>query len=200
MVASKYRILTLLALLLIGTIILATSLIALGFFDPFAGEWPVWQRRLTSMQIPPQKREVRWLKEELPHLPFSIRLTAHYEKGELDSGYGLLLSQENGNIALMVSPLGYVAIWQEPISAGLKSEHFYLPWQTWPHVRTGDAVNEIMVVLEEDTMSVRVNREWLWEGQQIGNISRIGVIGESYGGESSISFQRAEILAPQTAE
>ena len=182
-------------MLLIGTVVLIVSLTALGFFDPIADGEPVWRTELGSMHIHPESAEVRRLMDDLPRSPISVRLTAAHESGEMDSSYGILLGQENGNIAVMISPLGYVAIWQQSSDAGFETKDYYLPWQTWPHVRTAGQTNEILVYLDGDTMTVRLNREWLWEESNIEPGEWIGIIGESYGGDASIDFHLAEISA-----
>lgn len=200
MVNSKSRIITLLATLLFGTIVLIVSLAALGFSDPITTAEPLWQKELNSMLILPESSEVRWLTEDIPSSPISVRLTAGYEAGESDSSYGLLLGQENDAVAVMVSPLGYVAIRQQPSSVDSGTVNYYLPWQTWPHVQTADQKNELLVYLDGDTITVRVNREWLWEENEIEHIERIGIIGESYGEEVSIDFQLAELSAVESGK
>lgn len=195
MVGSKSRAINLLAMLLIGAVVLIVSLTALGSFDPTADGEPLWQTELGSIQILPDSTEVRPLMEDLPPYPLSVRLSAAHESGETDSAYGLLLGQKNGTVAIMVSPLGYVAIWRGSSDADFETKHYYLPWQTWPHVRTGDRKNEILVYLDGDKMTVRLNREWLWEGDNIDQAEWIGIVGESYGAETSLDFHLAEISA-----
>jgi hypothetical protein len=192
-IISKPRLVTLLAILLIGSIILAAFVLAVGFSDPIANENQIWQTSLAPMKISSGTRDIQWLRENLPQPPFSVRITASHASGDLDSAYGILLDQENSKIAVMVSPLGYTSIWRESNSTNEISEVIYLPWQSWPHVRTGNEENEIYISLIGDSMSVRVNRELLWEGSGIDSIYRIGIMGESFGEDAAIRFQLAEI-------
>ena len=194
-VISKSRLVTLLAFLLIGSITLVAFLLALGFSDPMANENQIWQASLSPMQIISGKRDILWLRENLPQPPFSVRITANHSSGDLDSAYGIVLDQENSKIAVMVSPLGYTSIWRESNTTNEIKEDIYLPWQSWPHIRTANEENEIYVSLVGDSMSVRVNRELLWEGSGIDSIYRIGVMGESFGDDAAIKFQSAEISA-----
>ena len=195
MVNSKSRAITLLAALLIGAIVIVVSLSALGLFDPMPGGVQIWQQELDPIQVISQSSEVRWLHEELPQSPLSVRLTAGYDSGELDSAYGLVLGQGDENIAVMVSPLGYTAIRQQPSFTNSDETDYYLPWQTWPHVHTADEANELFVYLDGHTITVRLNREWLWEAGEIERVDRIGLIAESYGEDVLIDFHTAELTA-----
>ena len=195
MVSSKSRAITLAAVLLLGSIVLIVSLSALGFFDPIAVGEPIWQQELDPMAVGPESTEVRWLKNDLPDSPLSVRLTASYDAGESDSAYGLLLGQEDKSTAVVVSPLGYAAVWQQPSSTDSETVNYYLPWQTWPHVQTGVESNELLVSLDGDQISVRVNGEWLWEAGEIERVDRIGIVGISYGGNVSIDFHSADLSA-----
>jgi hypothetical protein len=68
-----------------------------------------------------------------------------------------------------------------------------LPWQTWPHVRP--EVNEIWLDVEGDGLTVRVNREFLWEGEvEMGG--QVGLWLESYGGAAAVSFQELKLYTP----
>lgn len=200
MVTSKSRFVTLLSLLLISSIVLVASLSALSFFDPLAKEDPALQKPLKPMPISPESKEIRWLQENLPQPTLSVRVTAGYGSGDLDSAYGILLGQGNKYFAIMISPLGYVSIWEQSASTEGETEIYHIPWQTWPHIRTGDSQNEIFVNLDGDSLSVRINREWLWETRGVDRVDRVGIIGESYGGDVSIDFKLAEISGGNSAE
>ncbi len=200
MVISKERAISFLAILILCTIFLAVLLSLLGVFDPIPDGELIWQTGLDTMDVPPESSELVWLSEELPSVPLAIRLTAAYEDGEIDSGYGLILGQDEGIITVMISPLGYAAVSQQPDGAESGMLDFLLPWQTWPHIRTGEAANEILVILENDTMTVRVNREWLWEGKGIAAPRTAGVIGQSFGEKVAIDFQSAEISAVENSK
>ena len=105
-----------------------------------------------------------WFAEETPD-SFSVRLVAAYIDGELDSGYGLAVGDDSGRLVVALSPLGYAAIWEE---TGPGEITYHLPWQTWPHIRTGAAENEIWLDVVRDRgralLTVRINRELLWQG------------------------------------
>jgi hypothetical protein len=124
-----------------------------------------------------------------------MRLKARLGSGETDSAYGLLLGQGNETMAVAVSPLGYVAIWKAASPESAQPAQFLLPWQTWPHVRTGDRENEILVNRDGDKISVRVNRERLWEGGEFEPIDRAGFFVASYGGEAVVDLTSVEIFA-----
>jgi hypothetical protein len=193
MVVSKTRAVSFLARLILCTIFLIVLLSLLGVFDPLPDGELIWQTELNAMDVPPQSADLRWLNKELPSLPLGIQLTAAYGDGEIDSGYGLILGQDDGNITVMISPLGYAAVSQQPDGAESGKADSLLPWQPWPHIRAGEATNELLVTLENDIMTVRVNREWLWESEGIQAIRTVGIIGESFGEEVTIDFQSAEI-------
>lgn len=123
----------------------------------------------------------------------SIRLTAAYAGGEIDSGYGLALGDEMRMLVVAVSPAGYVAIWE---MAGGSEPAYHLPWQTWPHARGDSAANEIWLDVERTgdgaTVTARVNRELLWRGE-------IEALGEgaslwlgSFGGPVTVEFRSLE--------
>jgi hypothetical protein len=198
MVTSKSRITTLLALFLIFSIVLGVFLIALGLFDPIEKDKPIWQKTLTPIRVTSQSIKVSWLKEALPQSPYSIRVTGNFDSGEMDSAFGLVLSQTNEHIVVLVSPLGYVSIWHAPSLANKNSRDYYLPWQTWPHISAGDSENEIYARVNGDKLSIRINREWLWDIDGIDQIDGFGIIGESFGEETTIDFHLAELSAIDT--
>ena len=59
----------------------------------------------------------------------------------------------------------WMAIWEE---TGPGEITYHLPWQTWPHIRTGAAENDIWLDVVRDRgralLTVRINRELLWQG------------------------------------
>jgi hypothetical protein len=197
MVAFKSRFLTLLALFLISSIVLVVFILSLGFYDPIAIDESSRHRKLIDLQIPSKTTKNKWLKEDLPQPPFSIRVIGNFDSGDLDSAFGLMLSQQDGIIAVMISPLGYVSVWHETSSTNTNTKDFYLPWQIWPHVHTGSSENEIYVHLNGDILSIRINRERLLEISEIDQVDRIGIMGESFGRDTMINFQLAEISTAQ---
>ena len=121
-----------------------------------------------------------------------MRLTAVYQSGERDIGYGLLLGTLHTTTAIKLSPLGYLTIAQSPIS-NLQSPISLLPWQTWPHVRPNQ--NEIWLDVDGSQWTVRVNRELLWVGEVAGRVERVGVVGEGFGEETAvIAFPTLELF------
>lgn len=127
---------------------------------------------------------------------FSVRLTATHVAGERDSGYGLAVGDPAAALVVAVSPLGEVAIW-ETASGG--APVYALPWQPWPHVQQ-DAANEIWLDVEQEPgrarVSVRVNREHLWQGDVGPLEGRASLWLGSFGSAARIDFQRLEWFAP----
>lgn len=185
----------LVAILIITTLFLITIL--LGVFEP-----QPWGDRVAGIQpglfaltansermiplSPPAELDDAGLR-------YSIRLQAALAEGEPDSGYGLRLGDADRAITLAVSPLGYVGLWE---TSGDKEPVYILPWQTWPHVREGTAINEIQVDVDPGPrgtiVSARINHEQLWRGQ-LGSISpeaRLWLAG--YGGPATVDFQSVE--------
>lgn len=126
---------------------------------------------------------------------YSLRLTAAHVAGEIDSGYGLALGGEEWALIVAVSPAGYVAIWE----AVNGSEPVYrLPWQTWPHVRGGEA-NEIWLDVARAgggaTVTARVNRELLWRGEieEVSDGASLWL--GSFGGPVTVDFTTVEWFA-----
>lgn len=119
----------------------------------------------------------------------SIHLTAAFAEGELDSGYGLTA----GGLTVAVSPLGYVAIWEQGDDG---APVYYLPWQTWPHARPGAATNEIWLDIEQDGGPTRVtawlNRERLWQGNLAAPVTNASLWLGSFGGPVRVDFQSVE--------
>ena len=200
MVTSKSRILTLAALSLIGSIVLIVFLLSRGFFDPIAVDEPIWPKKFFLMRLPAQTEKLLWLPENLDQTPLSVRVIGNLESGDSDSAYGIVISQSDGEIMIMISPLGYISIWHESASINTDNKYFYLPWQTWPHVHTGNSENEIYVRLAGDTISVRVNRELLWETNEIDQVDHIGIMGVSFGDDTTINFRLPEISTIDTVK
>lgn len=170
------------------------GLIAAGFFDP----QPAGRQRLTlplsPLSLSPTADELIWL--DLPPLPdnFSLRLTAGHRAGDMDAAYGLVIGQESQAVAILLSPLGYAAIQQ--IEEG-EPAGYLLPWQPWPHVKSGQADNEIWLDMIDGEISVRINRELLWrDAAPTSRPYRAGLIGSAFGDAAIIQFHRIEIFTP----
>jgi len=159
------RVLRLTAAALALVAVALVLLIALGAFDPrplgplFRSSYP------GSLGLEGGGEFFQWQPSPFATLPArrSVRLTAHHVSGEMDSGYGLALG--GGALTVAVSPLGEVAVWAT--TAG--ERRYLLPWQPWPHVRTGAASNEIWLDIDATAnpahVTAWVNRERLWQGE-----------------------------------
>jgi hypothetical protein len=183
------------AVLLLLTALLGIGLISAGVFDPqplgdFATQLPV-----ESLSVESGGSQLHWLDTSPPAAPFSLHLTAAPQSGESNIGYGLALGDETDYWVAAVSPLGYVTLshCQLTIVNCQLSIDQPLPWQPWPHVRP-DA-NEIWLDVAGDELTVRVNREFLWQGEiEVGG--RVGVWLESYGGAATVAFQELKLYTP----
>lgn len=170
-------------------------LIALGLFDPKpVGEQarPAVPHTLT---IPPGEQRTFWLPEPLPAGDFTVRTTVRHQSGELDSGAGVALGDSCTAVIIALSPLGYATIHQiTPTATGClpltahRSLPTILPWQPWPHIRPGEAANEIWVTVADGQMQVRLNRELLWAGDAPIQPTQVGWYGESFGGTAVFHF------------
>jgi hypothetical protein len=148
---------------------IALVLIATGAFDP-QPLGPLIQTDKPGRQSTNEAGErnfavpAPWFAGATPD-SFSVRLAAAYIDGELDSGYGLALGDDSGHLVVALSPLGYASIWEESSPGEIT---YHLPWQTWPHIRTGEADNEIWLNVERShartLVTARINREVIWQG------------------------------------
>lgn len=183
------------AVILGVTAVLFFLLIALGVFNPQPLGQQTWTAEPLTLMIPAADRQITWLAEPLPTGSFTVRGMVIHQSGELDSGAGLVLADEDTAVTIAISPLGYVTIQQtEPITDFriLNSE---MPWQPWPHVHTGSEPNEIWVDMDDGQMRVRINRELLWTGDLPFQPTRAGVYGESFGGTAVFDFQQITLFA-----
>lgn len=191
----------------VGAVVLALTavslflLIALGVFDPK----PVGELAGTAapqtLAISPGEQTIRWLPEPLPADDFTVRATVTHQSGELDSGAGLVLTDGCTAVIVALSPLGYATIHQTPPTTAhcpLLTAHrplpTELPWQPWPHVRPGDAANEIWLDVVDGQMRVRLNRELLWAGELPIRPTTVGIVGESFGDTAVFHFSPLEFL------
>jgi hypothetical protein len=177
---------------------LTLALIAAGTFDPrpfgrllrtdHPGRHDVPGDAVIVPQSPP------WTADQRPGR-YSLRLTAAHVAGNPDSGYGLALGDGVNRLVAAVSPLGYVAIWQE----GNGPPAYYMPWQTWPHVRPGPEEHEIWLDVENiagrAALTVWVNREQLWQGTIEPAWDGVELWLGSFGGPTGVDFGRLEWFA-----
>ncbi len=175
--------------LLAGTAVLAIILILSGIFDPQPVGEMVWERPLTLQTIPAQSHQIVWL-DAVPDGAFSLRLTAAPQSGETDIAYGLALGNDDDFLAITVSPLGYAAV--EERHSSFITRHF--AFQPWPHVRPDQ--NEIWLDVEGERLTVRINREALWQGEAEGT-GEIGLMMESWGKTAVVNFQSIQLFVEQ---
>lgn len=171
---------------LLAAAVLLISLIASGVFDPK----PVGTRQTTlpatRLPISQVGQTIRWLDEPLPEGDFSVRGTAVLQSGTPDSGVGLALGSDAEAFVVAVSPLGYVLVQQagEPL----------LPWQPWPHVRPDDTANEIWIDVRGEAITVRLNRELLWQGNYSLSTRSLGLFSEGFGETAVYTFPILELF------
>lgn len=154
-----------------------------GVFDPQPVGTAVWQQTLSSQTIPAGSRQIVWLDQPLPQGNYTVQVTAVLQSGEQDITYGLLLGTDEQDLAMELSPLGYLSL------TSRSSLLAPLPLQPWPHVRPGAAPNEIWVDVENGRFTIRINRELLWQGE-VGELDgTIGWVGQSFGETAVIQLQ-----------
>ncbi len=177
---------------LVGATAVIILLILSGVFDPKPVGALVGERPLFPQIIAPEAPRLTWLEEPVPTGSYTVRLTAAQEEGQgMDIGYGLVLGDDDTHVAVAVSPLGYVSVWQQK---GDEMDVIF-PWQPWPHVGRGSAPNEIWVdVADAGQVAIRINREFLWEGEIDRPSGQIGVIGESFGETTVVDYRSLEIF------
>ena len=96
-----------------------------------------------------------------------------------------------------ISPLGYASVWQERATL----ERFgtgtvrIMPWQTWPHIASGNLSNEIWIDIDSSDAQIRVNRELMWRGSIPGNWQQVGVWSESFAGAAVVDIQRIQFFS-----
>ncbi|WP_420645130.1 hypothetical protein [Candidatus Leptofilum sp.] len=178
---------------LLATAVFLIILIAVGVFDPKpVGEL---QRTLpgTSLTVNQRGQTVVWLDEPLPDGDFSVRGTAVLQEGNPDSGIGLAVGSEAHAFVVAVSPLGYVLVQH--------GDEVVLPWQPWPHVRADNTPNEIWIDVRGNEITVRLNRELLWQGTAALETRRLGLFSEGFGGETAVyTISTIEIFATENTE
>jgi hypothetical protein len=195
MAPTRFRWLIGAAILILVAAVISIGLIAGGVFDPAPLGALQWELQERQLDVASQSREIAWLQEEVPEAAITIRAMGTLESGEEDIGYGLVWGDEQSYVAFAVSPLGYLALWEAMQSGDATMENYFLQWQTWPHVKEDHEPNEIWVDITGDHASVRVNREWLWEGDIGERTRRVGLLGESFAGSSVVNFSKVELFA-----
>ncbi|MCP4417140.1 MAG: hypothetical protein GY805_10985 [Chloroflexi bacterium] len=173
---------------LLATAVFFIILIAAGLFDPK----PVGMLQTTlpdtNLTMSQPGPSMRWLKEPLPSSDFSVRGTAVWQSGSQDSGVGLALGSKAANLIVAVSPSGYVTVQKNGVAL--------LPWQPWPHVQLAAVPNEIWIDVRGEEVTVRINRELLWQGVYLFSARKLALFGENFGETAVFNFQTIQIYAP----
>ncbi len=195
MLATHFRWLTRAAVLLLLAAVLFIGLIASGMLDPAAVGRQLWHLEERQIRLSSQSRSIEWQEAAVPDSPHTIRMTAALNEGEKDIGYGLALGDEDAYLAVAVSPLGYLAVWETEVAGENSKDSYLLPWQTWPHVQMANSANEIWLDIVGSDVTVYVNREWLWEGKTTDGTSTIGLLGESFAETAVIDFKSITLFA-----
>lgn len=180
---STWRWLGWAAVLLLGVVLAMIGLVSAGVFDPQVAGEVAGVIALEEMVVPAGEWSTVWLETERLPANYTLNLTASYQSGELDSGYGLVVRMSGGFTArAMVSPLDYVGAWVGD-RHGLEG----LDWQVWPHTRPG--ANQIQLHNENGQITARINGEWLWSNEWFNEPGgEIGLVARSFGDEAIIDF------------
>ena len=185
---------------MLGATAVMILLILSGVFDPKPIGELVVKRPLFPQIMAPQAPRITWLEETTPVGSYTVRLTAAQmerdsERG-MDVGYGLVLGKDDANIVVAVSPLGNLSVWQETEDGVVVIK----PWQPWPHVGRDTTENEIWIDVDnsgrfkKSHLTIRINREFLWEGEIDQPSGHIGVIAESFGETAVVDYKTLEIF------
>ena len=179
------------------------SLISAGTFDP-----PINGALQSTLQLTPQtvaagSASLNWLDITAPEDDYSLRLRARANEDFTDVGYGLAVGNAERRVIVAVSPHGYVTVrvddeMEELYSGDLtrsNTQEPNLPWQTWPHVRTGSQSNEIWIDVNDGEISgVRINRELLATRPLPVEGGRVGLWATAFSEESTVEFLELEIF------
>ena len=180
------------ALLLFSAVVIL--LIWSGVFDP-KPLGPMIDHQEPNEQFDiDELAQVRLYSAPLPQ-SYTIRLRAAWLSGSQDIAYGLRFGNESMGVAAAVSPLGYIAVYD----AGQNSNtgdlgEYHLEWQTWPHVKLGPEENELWIdVTASEIVSIRLNRELLWEGQLPFNSDQIWFWADSFAEPAVLQLDEYEL-------
>jgi hypothetical protein len=159
---TQTRTLQLTGLFMLLTAVTIIILSAGGFFDPYQAGKLIYTSEPIELVVPAGEHETIWLTELSP-ANFSVRTAVALKNGEPDSGAGLILKGSCGQLLIAVSGNGRVTIQQlDPENC---SPNPGLPWQPWPHLNMGTAPNELWLDVTNKQITVRINREVLWQAQ-----------------------------------
>ena len=173
---------------LLATAVFLIILIASGLFDPKPVGSLQTALPATNLNISEPGQTIVWLDQMLPAGDFSVRGTAVYQSGSLDSGVGFALGDETGQFIVAVSPLGYVLVQQNDTAV--------LPWQPWPHIQLENEPNEIWIDVRGEEITVWMNRELLWQGIYSLPTRNLGLFGENFGETAVYAIPSIDIFSP----
>lgn len=182
-------------LVLVGAVLMI-ALISAGAFDPKPVGELVDTFELNEIQVTGKQSRIDWIEEPTPPGDISLRMTAALADGELDSAYGLVIGNADAYLATAFSPTGYVSFWQQE---GQRLQKI-IPWRTWPHVNRGLEENELWLdVVDGQLVSIRTNREILWQGEQPLAARQVGLWAETFASPAVFDFQQLEIFGDSPA-
>lgn len=187
------RWLHLLAITMMLTAVVLIILIAAGTFDPGRMGNRLWQSESLNLAVAGGERETIWLTD-VPESDFEVRTAVAHQNGEMDSGAGLVIESKCGQLLVASSPLGYATVQHSPSTSVRCSLPTDIPWQPWPHVKTGSESNELWLEVAEGMVTVRLNREILWQAAVEIEAHQLGIYAESFGGEAEFEFQPIELF------
>lgn len=165
------------------TCLLLILLIQQGVFDPKPIGQPIYTQTLNrTLAADANSTTIQWLPVSLPDGAYSLILTANWQDGDVFSAYGVAVGSEGAYTAVTVSPLGYTAVTQ--------NQSDLLPFQPWPHIKTGHATNEIWVDVTGSQMRIRLNKELLWSGEVEPSGKNVGLIGTAFAETAVFRFQQ----------
>ena len=178
------------AALLLIIIAMGIITISAGIFDPKPVGDLQRTYQLKPISVDPGSSLTHWLDEPTVVGPGTFRLIAAYDHGEVDSGYGLAIGDNQDRVIIALSPVGYLTIQRWSDNDGQTTEiDQILPWQTWPHVRSQDSENEIWVDIEGDFLTrIRINQELLWQDKIPLKGNQVGLTTQSFSEQAVFNF------------
>jgi hypothetical protein len=191
------------AVILLVAAIGGISLISAGAFDPDINGTLRNTFELASKDVPAHSSALQRLDVATPKSDYSLRLRARHSDGETNVGYGLAIGNDDGFVLVALSPLGYLTVLDVSDANELESvtvsrqpsDERNLPWQTWPHIRSGQQSNEIWIDVNEGAITgIRINRELLQTQDFAVDGDQIAIWTESFGEAATIEFQELELF------
>ncbi len=186
------------AWLILPFIIAGIGFISAGVFDPpLAGPLQA-HAQLAPVTVAAEQTRITALPLTV-HTPFSLQMSARLAEGSAETSYGLQFAEDDRQLTLAVSPAGYVRVWQ--VAGGQTID--WLPWQPWPHVRSGSVINTWWVNggVEQGSLVVRLNGELLWRARQADYCQseagcRVSLWGNSPTGQATLDYREWRLYAP----